>query len=76
MRKAPRSSASESFHIGERVAAHDREGIVVGRIETAEYAAPFKPHAWDALAAGVLVRLDDGMLIHYREPEVSLRRRL
>jgi hypothetical protein len=69
-----RKAGLDSFHLGERVVGHDRHGIVVGMIDTSEYAAPFRPHTWDALATGVLVRLDDGMLIHYREPWVSLRR--
>lgn len=68
-----RRSRSESFHVGERVVAQNREGVVVGTIDTAEYAEFFKPQAWDALATGVLVRLDDGTVIHHREPSVSLR---
>jgi hypothetical protein len=62
------------FHVGERVVAHDRQGVVIGTIDTGEYAVPLKRHTWDPLATGVLVRLDDGMVIHHREPWISLRR--
>jgi hypothetical protein len=71
--KQTHRSQSESFHVGEHVLARGRRGVVVGKIETGEYADMFKPHSWVALAAGTLVQWDDGTLTHYREPWFSLQ---
>lgn len=48
-------------------------GVVVCSIDTHEYSARYPQDAWEQLGAGVLVLSEKAGLIHYKEPERTMR---
>jgi hypothetical protein len=48
-------------------------GVVVCSIDTNEYSAAYPKDAWEQLGAGVLILSEKAGLIHYREPETTMR---
>lgn len=62
-----------TFRINDRVVANGRLGTIVGDITADEYVPTLRSATWRTLAAGVLVRWDDGTITHIREPRPSLR---
>ena len=62
------------FRVGDRVCYGAASGRVVGTISAGDYASPANQHTWQELGAGVLVRWDDGLFGHFREPDANLLR--
>jgi hypothetical protein len=48
-------------------------GTVVCSIDTGEYSGEFPKEQWEYLGSGVLVLSDNAGLIHYKEPERTMR---
>ena len=51
----------------------DNLGIVVCSIDTNEYSTAYPRDAWAQLGAGVLILSERAGLIHYMEPEATMR---
>ena len=62
----------ERIHQGDRVKLSNGElGTIVFSIDTAEYTAEFKKEEWAYLEKGVMVKTDDGTLIHYENENIE-----
>jgi len=60
--------------IGDRVELWDGNvGVVVCSIDTNEYSASYPQDAWEQLGTGVLILSEKAGLIHYKEPESTMR---
>jgi hypothetical protein len=60
--------------LGDRITLWDgNEGTVVCSIDTGEYSLSYPKEHWDYLGSGVLVLSEKAGLIHYREPERTMR---
>jgi hypothetical protein len=60
--------------IGDQVELWDgNAGTVVCSIDTNEYSAAYPKDAWEQLGAGVLILSEKAGLIHYKEPEPTMR---
>jgi hypothetical protein len=51
----------------------DQQGIVVCSIDTGEYSDAYPRDQWSYLSTGVLIDFPSYGLIHYKEPEATLR---
>jgi hypothetical protein len=59
--------------LGDRVRfSNGDEGVIVFSIDTDEYTAAFPKAEWAYLARGVMVRTDQGALVHYEDPNVNV----
>ena len=60
--------------VGDRVELWDGNvGVVVCSMDTNEYSASYPQDAWEQLGAGVLILSEKAGLIHYKEPERTMR---
>lgn len=60
--------------IGDRVELWEGNvGVVVCSIDTNEYSASYPQEVWEQLGEGVLILSDKAGLIHYVEPESTMR---
>jgi hypothetical protein len=60
--------------LGDHVSLWDgNEGTVVCSIDTGEYSAAYPKEQWDHLGSGVLVLSEKAGLIHYQEPERTMK---
>jgi hypothetical protein len=61
-------------HLGDRVELWDGNiGVVVCSIDAKEYSAGYPGDQWEYLGKGVLILSEKAGLIHYDEPERTLR---
>jgi hypothetical protein len=61
------------MHLGDRVDQDGRLGRVVCSIDTGEYSNAYTEAHWSYLGVGVLIEFDDIGLVHYGEPDESIR---
>lgn len=62
--------SGEKIKLGDTVRLEGRaQGVVVGLIDDATYAAPYAASEWGYLGTGVLVEADDAGLTHYPAPD-------
>ena len=64
----------QEVRLGDTVALEgEQQGIVVCSIDTGEYSDAYPRDQWSYLDAGVLIEFPSYGLIHYKEPESTLR---
>ena len=64
----------QEVRLGDRVAlGDDQQGIAVCSIDTEEYSDAYPRDQWSYLDTGVLIEFPSYGLIHYKEPEATLR---
>lgn len=64
----------EIVHVGDVVELWPgNQGEIVCSIDNGEYSPEFPEAEWSYLKQGVLVRSDQAGLIHYLEPETTMR---
>jgi len=61
-----------SISLGDRVKLSNGElGTIVFSIDTDEYTEEFKKEEWEYLKNGVMVKTDEGTLIHYENKNIE-----
>ena len=66
----------EDVRLGDKVNLWgEAEGVVVCSVDTSEYSAAYPEAEWSYLKFGVLILSPQAGLIHYIEPESSLKLR-
>jgi hypothetical protein len=63
------------IYVGDRVElVNQGYGVVVCSIDDALYMESYAKDDWSYLEKGVLIKMDNGSLIHYTEPDCDLKR--
>jgi hypothetical protein len=71
---AQRYLDSSEIHAGHRITYNKQSGIIVFVVEHNEYLPEFPRNEWESIKKGIMIRFDNGALLHLDSADEHLVR--